>query len=96
MGPICLIGTIYRKSWFRGYRRKGAGRHNLYKNKGGDALKEKSESKQAIRWSKVQIMASSKFAHQRDVLNAVLEDEKEYTIQEAEDLISNYMKGGVE
>lgn len=58
-------------------------------------MKEKSESKQAIRWSKAQIMASSKFAHQRDVLNAVLVDDQEYTVAEAEDLIDNYMKGGV-
>lgn len=67
----------------------------MHKNKGGDALKETSEIKQVVRWSKSQIMASSKFAHQRDALNSVLKDGEEYTIDEAQAMIDKYMKGGV-
>lgn len=58
-------------------------------------MKEASEKKQGDRWPKAQIMASSKYQHQKDVLNALLKDGEEYTIGEVDTLISKYMEGGV-
>lgn len=47
------------------------------------------------RWTKAQIIASSKFIHNKDVLNAVLDADTKYTVKEVETMISKYMKGGV-
>ena len=57
-------------------------------------MKEKNE-KQVTKWSKAQIMSSSRFAHQRDVVDAVLNDYEEYTIEDVDTQIEEYMKGGV-
>lgn len=46
-------------------------------------------------YSKDDILKSKKFASRKDVLNVVLDNEKQYTIDEIEKLIDGFMKGKV-
>lgn len=45
------------------------------------------------RFSKEDLVKSKKYQHRRDLLNAILEDDKEYTIQEVDSKIEKFMKG---
>lgn len=51
--------------------------------------------KSEVKFSKEQLLASERFRNRRDILNALLSDEKEYTIAEAELKIKAYMEGEV-
>lgn len=46
-------------------------------------------------YTKEQFLKSNRFMHRKDAVNAVLKDGAEYTPDEAEQLIENYMKGRV-
>lgn len=58
---------------------------------------EKKEpiSEEQTRFTKEQIVGSEKFRGQRDLLNALLSDEKSYTAGEVRALADNYLKGMV-
>ncbi len=45
------------------------------------------------RFSKEDLVKSQKYQHRRDLLNAILEDDKKYTIQEVDSKIEKFMKG---
>lgn len=45
------------------------------------------------RFSKEDLIKSKKYQHRRDLLNAILEDDKKYTIQEVDSKIEKFMKG---
>ena len=45
------------------------------------------------RFSKEDLVKSKKYQHRRDLLNAILEDDKKYTIQEVASKIEKFMKG---
>lgn len=47
-------------------------------------------------FSKIQILASVRFANRRDLVNALLDEEKSYNLETVDKLIENYMKGQVE
>lgn len=49
----------------------------------------------AVTHTKEQLIASNKFANRRDLISALLEDGKTYTLKEVEALIENFKKGGV-
>lgn len=57
--------------------------------------KAAEEKKAESRFTKEQILSSSKYARRRDLLDAVLEDGKLYTAKEADTAITNFMKGKV-
>lgn len=46
-------------------------------------------------FSKDELLRSEKYKLQTDVLNALLDDEKKYTIEETDKLIEKFMKGKV-
>lgn len=46
-------------------------------------------------YSKKAILASNRYANRRDALGAILEDDKEYSAAEVDDLLENFMKGTV-
>lgn len=48
-----------------------------------------------IKFEKKQLLVSKKYASNRDLLDALLDNNKLYTITEVEGLISNYRKGTV-
>lgn len=46
-------------------------------------------------FSKAQILASAKYRVRRDLVDALLDDGKKYTIKEVDELINKFMKGKV-
>ena len=46
-------------------------------------------------YTKEQLLASKKYRDRRDLLHALLEDERQYTNEQVDALITNYMKGKV-
>ena len=49
----------------------------------------------AATYTKEQLAASKRYANRRDLIRALLEDGKAYTLKEADELIEKYMKGKV-
>lgn len=47
------------------------------------------------KFTKEQIVAAKRFQHRRDLVAAVLDDGKQYTMTEVETLMEKYMKGKV-
>lgn len=56
---------------------------------------KKEEKKVEYKYSKEQIVKSKTFINNVDLLKAILEDNKEYTIKEVKEIINNFMKGKV-
>jgi len=56
--------------------------------------KKKSKSVEEIKvsFSKSQILNSSRYADKRDVLHAILDDDKRYKLNEIDKLISDFLK----
>lgn len=50
---------------------------------------------QAPAYSKAQLAASQKYANRRDLISALLDDGKTYTLDEVDTLIEKFMKGKV-
>lgn len=59
--------------------------------------KTKNTEKAAVAatYKKEQLAASKKYANRRDLIMALLEDGKPYTLSEVDGLIEKYMKGKV-
>ena len=55
----------------------------------------KQKEKQDAMFSKEQILASNKYAKRRDALDAILEDNGVYTIEQVDSLLEKFMKGKV-
>lgn len=52
-----------------------------------------SSAKIEQKFSKAQILASAQYANRRDLVDALLEAEKQYTKKEVDELINKFMKG---
>lgn len=48
------------------------------------------------RYTKEDLLNSKRYRHRRDLLDAILENGKTYTIQEVDNKIDKFMKGKVE
>lgn len=46
-------------------------------------------------FAKEQLLAAARFQERRDIVNALLRSDEQYTIAEVERLVSDYMKGRV-
>lgn len=46
-------------------------------------------------FSKAQLLEAKKYAGQKDLLNALLKDDQQYTAKQAEKLIEDFLKGKV-
>jgi len=57
-------------------------------------MNKKTETLGELKYSKAQLLMSNRFRHQRDIVDAVLED-GEYTIAEAEGMVEGFLKGKV-
>ncbi len=60
-----------------------------------DTTKPSRSAEKKALFSKEQLMASEKYAGRRDLLNALLGDDKSYSINEADAAIERYPKGAV-
>lgn len=56
---------------------------------------KKKLTKKDIRFSKKQLVSSLRYIDKADVINAVLKDGQEYTLEETDELIDRFMKGEV-
>jgi hypothetical protein len=54
----------------------------------------KSEQTEPV-FSKEQILASDRYANRRDLVDALLDTDKSYTLKTVDNLIEKYMKGQV-
>lgn len=61
------------------------------------AKKNKTETveQSAVVFTKEQILCSKKYKYRRDALGVVLTDGKEYTLDEVDTLLDEFMKGKV-
>lgn len=57
-----------------------------------DDLEEKVE---VLTFSKEQILSANKYKNRKDILGALLEDGKEYSFDQADALMDDFMKGKV-
>ncbi len=57
--------------------------------------KETAAAEQSARFSKEQILRSEKYAKRRDLLTAILKDDRAYTLADVDALIEKFMKGKV-
>lgn len=48
-----------------------------------------------IKFSKEQILTSTKYRNNRDLVDAILDEKKKYTIENVDSLVEKYMKGEV-
>lgn len=54
----------------------------------------KSEQTEPV-FSKEQILASDRYANRRDLVDALLDEDKSYTMKTVDNLVEKYMKGQV-
>lgn len=57
---------------------------------------QKKEPEKVSRFTKNQLLGSSRYAHCRDLLTALLDENKTYSHKDVEDIVGNFMKGKVE
>jgi predicted RNA methylase len=50
---------------------------------------------EVVKFPKEQLLTAKKYSNRKDVLGVVLEDGKEYSFEEADSLIADFMKGKV-
>lgn len=60
-----------------------------------ECISDLSGLKKEAAFSKSQLLKSKKFLNRKDILTALLEENKEYTLNQAEEIITNFMKGQV-
>lgn len=54
------------------------------------------KKKEVDTFTKVSIISSLRFADYKDILTAILDDKKKYSISEVNDLLDKFMKGKVD
>ena len=59
-----------------------------------DGVNEAVESNKRL-FSKEQLKASRKFANRKDLLEILLEEDKQYSVAEVDEMIKKFMKGKV-
>lgn len=59
------------------------------------AVKKDTETTAVPRFTKAQLTASDKYAGRKDLIGALLDDDTEYTVEQADELIEKYLKGKV-
>ena len=67
------------------------GRRTITKNTTEQVKVEQTEPM----FSKAQILASAKYRVRKDLVDALLDDGKKYTMKQVDELIDNFMKGKV-
>ncbi|QIB68637.1 hypothetical protein Ami103574_04570 [Aminipila butyrica] len=56
---------------------------------------DKSAGDKAAAFAKNQLLGSTKYVHRRDLLNALLKEDKTYTLEQVDGLIQKFMEGKV-
>lgn len=58
-------------------------------------MAKRSEATEVIKFTKEQIISAKKYKNNLDLVNALLQDDKEYSFEEVDALIEKYLKGKV-
>ena len=58
-----------------------------------EEVKEVQESIQEQTYTKQAILNSKKYVKQKDLINALLDNDKKYTLKEVDSIIEKYLKG---
>lgn len=58
-------------------------------------MTKKNEKKEEAEFTKEQLIKSERYVHRVDLLNALLKDNKTYTLSEVDKKINAFMKGAV-
>ncbi len=53
------------------------------------------KNKASVKYGKSELMKSKRFLQDRDILKALLNDEDEYSVEEADDILKKWKKGKV-
>lgn len=56
-------------------------------------VKENEEPIQQDKYTKHNLLNSKRYVKQKDLINALLEDDRKYTLQEVDSIINKYLKG---
>ena len=56
---------------------------------------DKAETTEKGLFNKEQLLTSARFQNRRDIINALLQSDKQYTIAAVERMITDYMEGRV-
>lgn len=67
----------------------------LTTKKKDDVSVEVEQKVELVQFSKEQILTSKKFCNNRDLVDALLDESKKYTIEQVSKLIDSYKKGQV-
>lgn len=51
-----------------------------------------AKNKTSVKYGKSELMKSKRFLQDRDILNALLNDEDEYSVEEADDILKKWKK----
>lgn len=54
-----------------------------------------AKNKTSVKYGKSELMKLKRFLQDRDILNALLNDEDEYSVEEADDILKKWKKGKV-
>ena len=54
-----------------------------------------AKNKASVKYGKSEFMKSKRFLQDRDILKALLNDEDEYSVEEADDILKKWKKGKV-
>lgn len=65
------------------------------RKKATNVAMEAAEKKVESLYSKEQILAAKQFKNRKDLLNALLSDDEQYTITTVEQLMNDFLKGQV-
>ncbi|MFL2104132.1 hypothetical protein [Mycobacteroides abscessus] len=57
--------------------------------------KKEVSKKEIAKFSKEKLVKSEKYANRKDILNVILENEKEYSFEEVDNKMNKFMKGKV-
>ncbi len=58
-------------------------------------MTKKQEMAEVVKFSKDKILTSSKYQDRKDIVQAILSEKKEYTLDEVDGEIEKFMKGKV-
>lgn len=50
------------------------------------------DKKEIVKYNKKQLLNSKKYEYKKDVVNALLDDDKDYTIEEVDKIINKFLK----
>lgn len=62
----------------------------------GETISIGKEKVDTEKFKKDNLISSARYAEKRDIVSALLEDDKEYTLSEVDELVKKFMKGKVE